>query len=266
MKKASKTKKRGRPKKITKEFMDKYLPLAQTIAATVAGRGLPPNVEYKDLVSDGVVGLIKAYETFNPDRGVKFETYASYRVRGEILDGLRMYNPVPYRVQVRIRDVAKRGYGVLLKGKGKKKKVHILDGETVEDDLPVKKLLSEAEFQAALSKIQKVVAASALMYLLSLETVIETTGEDVQEDSTPADDLEFAELKGRLVVAIEGLPETEKKVLTMFYKRNMTQREISKKLRLSPSKVNRVLGRAIMLLKKQLDDSNLRKAVSAGGR
>ncbi|MFH0886872.1 MAG: sigma-70 family RNA polymerase sigma factor [bacterium] len=254
---AVKAKKRGRKKKVTKEFMEKYLSLVQTIAATVAGKGLPPNVEFNDLVSDGVVGLMKAYETFNPERGVKFETYASYRIRGEILDGLRMYNPVPYRVQVKIRDVAKHGYKALVR-----KKEEFEAGEEMDlDELPKDKMLSEEEFQTAVSKIQKIVAASALMYLLSLETVTESTGEDVEEESSPAEDMEFSELKGRLESALEGLPLLEKKVIRLFYRKDMTQREISKKLNLSPSKVNRVLGKAIMRLRRNLDDGTIPKEV-----
>src|SRR3989339_1513326 len=99
-------------KKVTKKLpkaIEAYMPLVHAIASMVSGKGLPPNIEYDDLVSDGTVGLMKAWERFDPNRGVKFETYASYRIRGEILDGLRNYNPVPYRVQVMIRDMAQKG-------------------------------------------------------------------------------------------------------------------------------------------------------------
>src|SRR3989338_5738338 len=96
-----------------------FMPLVHSIASMVSGKGLPPNIEYDDLVSDGTVGLMKAWDNFDPDRGVKFETYASYRVRGEILDGLKTYNPVPYRVQVMVRDLAKEGVKSVVAKKGK---------------------------------------------------------------------------------------------------------------------------------------------------
>ena len=94
-------------KEMPAKMLEQYTPLVNSIASMVSGKGLPPNIDFNDLVSDGFIGLMKAWENFDPTRGVKFETYASYRIRGEILDGLKNYNPVPYRVQVMIRDMAK---------------------------------------------------------------------------------------------------------------------------------------------------------------
>ena len=147
-------------KKETKKLpktIEAYMPLVNSIASMVSGKGLPPNVDYNDLVSDGTVGLMKAWENFDPNRGVKFETYASYRIRGEILDGLKNYSPVPYRIQVMIRDLAQKGYKATVAEKLKK-----------EEKLIEKKELTEAEFKSAVEKIKKIISASALMYMLSL--------------------------------------------------------------------------------------------------
>ncbi|MFC1559476.1 sigma-70 family RNA polymerase sigma factor [Candidatus Margulisiibacteriota bacterium] len=239
-----------KPEKVVKmpmKTVEMYMPLVHSIASMVAGKGLPPSIDYNDLVSDGTVGLLKAWEGFDPGRGVKFETYASYRIRGEILDGLKNYNPVPYRVQVVIRDVAKRGYRALLEGKDKKGKKEELDEELS------KKKLSEGEFKSAVKKIKKVVAASALMYLLSLEGIREKRGEvKISTEKTPADELDFAELKGRLTNAVEGLPELEKKVLDLFFNKDMSQKDISDQMKLSRSKVNRVIGRTVNTLREKL--------------
>src|SRR3989338_4443393 len=135
--------------------VEAYIPLVHSIAAMISGKGLPPNIDYNDLVSDGMIGLMKAWERFDPKRGVKFETYASYRIRGEILDGLKGYSPVPYRVQVMVRDLAKQGYQAVVRRKEKR-----------EEKLLEKKELTAKEFQAALKQIKKIVSASALMYLL----------------------------------------------------------------------------------------------------
>src|SRR3989344_6567614 len=142
--------------------VESYMPLVHSIASMVSGKGLPPNIEYDDLVSDGTIGLMKAWENFDAGRGVKFETYASYRIRGEILDGLKNYNPVPYRVQVMVRDLAKKGVKSVV---GKKEKA--------EDDLLEKKELSADEFKQALKRIKKIVSAPALMYLLSIQEMSE---------------------------------------------------------------------------------------------
>ncbi len=227
--------------------LEAYMPLVHSIAAMISGKGLPPNIEYNDLVSDGMVGLMKAWERFDPKRGVKFETYASYRIRGEILDGLKLYNPVPYRVQVMIRDLAKKGDKALLKGVNKG------DGITDKDlKLLEKKQLSESEFKSAVNKIQKIVSASALMYLVSLEQLTETSEVQVSGERTPADLAETNDLQSRLSRSIEDLPKLEKKVLEMFFKKGVNQKDIASQLKLSRSKVNRLISRSITSLRKQL--------------
>lgn len=218
------------------KMLEQYMPLVNSIASMVSGKGLPPNIEFDDLVSDGVIGLMKAWNNFDPNRGVKFETYASYRIRGEILDGLKNYNPVPYRVQVMIRDMAKKG----LEGKGQ--------GEEALG----KKELSEKEFKEAVAKIKKIVSASALMYLLSLEALSERSEVHVPGEREPSEAVEFAELRSRLKTGIVDLPVLEKQVVDLFYNHEMTQKDIASKLRLSRSKVNRLLGRAIIRLRDKL--------------
>ena len=81
-----------------------YSPLVKFVAGRV-GAGLPSSVDPGDLVSSGVFGLIDAIERFEPDRGVKFETFAAPRIRGAIYDGLRQLDWVPRSVRSRARDV-----------------------------------------------------------------------------------------------------------------------------------------------------------------
>jgi RNA polymerase sigma factor for flagellar operon FliA len=222
--------------------VEAYMPLVHSIASMVSGKGLPPNVEYDDLVSDGSVGLMKAWENFDPQRGVKFETYASYRVRGEILDGLKNYNPVPYRVQVMVRDLAKKGVeGVI----GKK--------ESKEDKLLEKKELSEDEFRQALKRIKKIVSASALMYLLSVEEMAETGVEaQVSTESTPSAEVEFMELKNRIRAAVQGLPPLQRQVVELFFHKGINQKTIAERLKLSRPKVCRLINKAIKILKNKV--------------
>jgi RNA polymerase sigma factor FliA len=237
--KQKKKRQKGAPKTI-----EAYMPLVHSIASMVSGKGLPPNILYDDLVSDGTIGLMKAWDNFDPDRGVKFETYASYRVRGEILDGLKNYSPVPYRVQVMVRDLAKKGVGsVLNKDKKSKDKEEVLE----------KKELSETEFKQAIKRIKKIVSASALMYLMSLEKMSATGMEaQVSGETTPAAELEFAELKGRIREAIEGLDPLQRKIVGLFYNNGLNQKTIASKLKLSRPKVCRVLAKAIKNVKGKL--------------
>ena len=220
--------------------IEAYMPLVHSIASMVSGKGLPPNIEYDDLVSDGTVGLMKAWENFDPDRGVKFETYSSYRIRGEILDGLKSYNPVPYRVQVMVRDLAKKGVKAVMSGKK-------------EEDILEKKELSETEFKQAIKRIKKIISASALMYLLSLEQM---SGEGIEAavpgESTPAAEAEFDELKERIRGVVQDLPPLQKKVVELFYNKGMNQKTIAKELKLSRPKVCRLLGKAINIIRNRI--------------
>lgn len=245
----TKQKKKEQPNKTT-DFtpmpMESYAPLVHSIASMISGKGLPPNIDYNDLVSDGMVGLMKAWENFDPKRGVKFETYASYRIRGEILDGLRLYNPVPYRIQVMIRDLAKKGYAAVLSG-SKEEGISKKDIKLLE-----KKKLSEDEFKSAVSKIQKIVSASALMYLVSIDQLAETTEVQISSERTQVDDHESHELQERLNRELNSLPKQEKMVIDMFFKKNISQKQISKELKLSRSKVNRLISRGIERLKGKL--------------
>jgi RNA polymerase sigma factor for flagellar operon FliA len=234
--KQKKVEKKGLPRSI-----EVYMPLVHSIASMVSGKGLPPNIEYDDLVSDGTVGLMKAWENFDPDRGVKFETYASYRVRGEILDGLKNYSPVPYRVQVMVRDLAKKGVKAVIGKKGK------------EEDLLEKKELSEEEFKEALKRIRKIVSASALMYLLSVEEMAEAGVEaQVATEMTPASEIDFAELKEKIRSEIQNLPPLQKQVVEMFFHKGINQKTIAQKLKLSRPKVCRLLNKATETLRRKL--------------
>jgi len=221
--------------------VEAYMPLVHSIASMVSGKGLPPNIDYNDLVSDGTVGLMKAWENFDPERGVKFETYASYRIRGEILDGLKNYSPVPYRVQVMIRDLAKKGYRATVAEKLKR-----------DEKLFRKKELTETEFKTAVAKIKKIVAASALMYLLSLEEMAARTEVTVEAERGPVEELEFSELKDRLNASLAKLPPLNRQVLNLFYKKGINQKTIAKKLKLSRPKVCRIIDRSVRFLQQEL--------------
>ncbi|HTY13743.1 MAG TPA: sigma-70 family RNA polymerase sigma factor [Candidatus Omnitrophota bacterium] len=235
--------KTGEEKKLPKSI-EAYMPLVHSIASMVSGKGLPPSVDYNDLVSDGTVGLMKAWENFDPGRNVKFETYASYRIRGEILDGLKNYSPVPYRVQVMIRDLATKGYKATVAEKVKKD----------EKDLE-KKQLSEGEFRTAVDKIKKIISASALMYMLSLEEMAERTEVTVQSERGPSDEVEFMELRERLNLAKKNLPPLYQQVLNLFYQKGLNQKTIAAQLNLSRPKVCRVIDRSVRQLQKELRGS-----------
>lgn len=185
---------------------------------------------------------MKAWDNFDPKRGVKFETYASYRIRGEILDGLKNYSPVPYRVQVMVRDLAKKGVKSVLSRKEKE-----------EEQLLEKKELTEEEFKQALKRIKKIVSASALMYLLSIEEMSAAGVEaQVSGEVTPASEVDFAELKERIRNTVQDLPPLQRQVVELFFHKGINQKTIASKLKLSRPKVCRLINKAIETLKRKV--------------
>lgn len=226
--------------------IEAYMPLVHSIASMVSGKGLPPSIDYNDLVSDGTVGLMKAWENFDPKRGVKFETYASYRIRGEILDGLRNYSPVPYRVQVMVRDLAQKGYKASVAEKIKDKEKEVKNQG-----------LSETQFKSAVKKVKKIIGASALMYLLSLEEMISYTEVQVAGERGPVDELEFLELRGKLDECLFKLPPLQRQVMELFYKKGVNQKTIAAQLKLSRPKVCRLIDRSIRQIQKELKKNNV---------
>ncbi|MDI6731485.1 MAG: sigma-70 family RNA polymerase sigma factor [Candidatus Margulisbacteria bacterium] len=229
-------------RKVLPQALESYMPLVHSIASMVSGKGLPPNIEYDDLVSDGTVGLMKAADNFDPHRGVKFETYASYRVRGEILDGLKNYSPVPYRVQVMVRDLAKKGVKAVVSKKEKE-----------EEELLEKKELTEDEFKSAIKRIKKIVSASALMYLLSIEEMSSVGIEAaVPGETTPDSEAEFDELKMRIRSVVQNLPPLQKRVVELFFSRGINQRTIARQLKLSRPKVCRLIAKSINIIKSRI--------------
>jgi RNA polymerase sigma factor (sigma-70 family) len=140
-----------------------------------------------------------------------------------------------------IRDLAKKGYKEAVKEKLSK-----------EDKLLEKKELSEDEFKQAVAKIKKIVSASALMYLLSLEEMATRTEVTVAGEKGPVEELEFSELKQKLDKSLEKLPPLQRKVAHLFFHQGLKQKEIAKKLDLSKPKVCRLIDRATRRLQQEL--------------
>ncbi|MDR0998788.1 MAG: sigma-70 family RNA polymerase sigma factor, partial [Treponema sp.] len=94
----------NRDPKIREMFIKQYAPLVKYVAGKVAV-GMPHNVEFDDLVGFGVFGLLDAIDKFDPDKNVKFKTYAVTRIRGAIFDELRTIDWVPRSVRQKTREV-----------------------------------------------------------------------------------------------------------------------------------------------------------------
>jgi len=222
-----------------------YSPMVKFVAGRL-GAGLPSHVEDADLISYGLVGLIGAIERFEPERGIKFETFAMTRIRGAIIDELRSLDWVPRSVRSRAREIEQV----------QAKLEHELQRAPSEAELADKLNMTEEELQGALLEI----ANSSVYALDELWTVSDSSGDQVSLLDTIADEgaadpqeaLATTEVKDRLTEAIGGLPEREQLVVALYYYENLTLREIGEVLGVTESRVSQLHTKAVMRLKSHL--------------
>ncbi len=219
-----------------------YSPLVKYVAGRVAV-GLPQNVEQSDLVSYGMFGLIDAIDKFEPDRGFKFETYAISRIKGAILDELRSIDWVPRSVRSKVRQIEK-AYAKL------EARHH---RPPTDDELGAELRWTAEQLQAALTQISTV-GLAALDEILTVggdrgEAI--TLGDTIADNSAhgPMGAFEITETRQLLGQAINGLPEREKIVLTLYYYESLTLQEIGRVLGVTESRVCQIHTKAVLHLR-----------------
>jgi RNA polymerase sigma factor FliA len=221
-----------------------YAPLVKFVAGRV-GASLPAHVDEQDLVSYGLLGLIGAIERFDPEREIKFETFAMSRIRGAIIDELRSLDWVPRSVRTRAREI-ERAIAALERD---------LLRVPTDEEIAAKLGVSLDELEASLHEISRSTVA-ALDELWSpsgggdqialIDTIEDTQGPD------PEFSLEQTEVREALAEAISGLPEREKLVVTLYYYEELTLREIGDVLSVTESRVSQLHTKAILRLKAHL--------------
>lgn len=228
-------------------IIDQYAYLVKITAGRVVSN-LPPSLERDDLVSAGVVGLIKAVDQFDTNRQVKFETYAIALIRGAILEMLREEDWVPRSVRERVKQL-ERTYLSLESTLGRPPSEHEVARELN---------LSSEEFH-------KLLLDTGRTSLLSLDDIlVGTEGSEklhladvIRDDSeTPSGEVELREMKRSLAAAIERLPEREKLVIALYYYEGLTFKEIGKILTISESRVYQLHTQAVIRLRGYLQRDN----------
>lgn len=221
-----------------------YAPLVKFVAGRV-GANLPSHVDEQDLVSYGLLGLIGAIERFDPDREIKFETFAIARIRGAIIDELRSLDWVPRSVRTRARQI-ERAIATLEK--------ELMRAPT-DEEIAKKLGLSTDELEESLHEISRT-SVAALDELWSPSgtgdqvSLIDTIEDDSGPD--PEMSLEQSEVKEALAEAISDLPEREKLVVTLYYYEELTLREIGEVLGVTESRVSQLHTKAILRMKAHL--------------
>jgi len=222
-----------------------YAPLVKFVAGRL-GSGLPAHVEENDLVSYGLLGLIGAIERYDPERDVKFETYAIARIKGSIIDELRSMDWVPRSVRARARDIERAITHLEAQ----------LHRAPTDEEIAARLGITEEELDDSLTDISRssIAALDELWTMASgsgdqvalIDTIEDTQGPD------PQSELDQSELREALAEAIDRLPEREKIVVTLYYYEELTLREIGEVLGVTESRVSQLHTKAILRLKARL--------------
>lgn len=222
-----------------------FSPLVRQVAARV-GAGLPSQVEHADLISYGVFGLIDAIDKYDPERPVKFETYAISRIRGAIIDELRSLDWIPRSIRSRAREV-ERAHTEL------EAKLH----RTPTDSEMAEHLeITPQEYRVTMNRLSTVnmVALDEVTSSGSDRTEAMTLLDTLHDTSAldPARSMESEETKFLLARAIDQLGEREKFVLTLYYFENMTLAEIGEVLGVTESRISQMHSKAVAQLRARL--------------
>lgn len=232
--------------KVAKDkLLVEYSRLVKYIADRI-GYTLPASVDKNDLISSGILGLIKAVETFDIEREIKFETYASHKIRGAILDELRALDWVPRSVRSKSRQLQK-AYSDLENQLGRTP----YDDEVCDHlDITEKeyaKMLGDVAPTTILSLEEALPNRSSDSKELTLIDTIEDPGSD-----NPLAVLGYAEVKRILKEAIQSLPEKEKLVVALYHFEELTLKEIGVVLDISESRVSQIHSKTILRLRAKL--------------
>ena len=227
-------------KKARDALINRYAYLVKITAGRVV-TSLPPNVDREDLISAGVVGLIKAIDQFDPERKVKFETYAIALIRGAILEMLREEDWVPRSVRERVK-LLERTYLRLEGILGRPATEQEVAQELGVDVETFHSMLAEAG-RAALMSLDDIVLTSEGNEKIHLGDVVQDQRANIVAE------VEVKAVKSTLGDSIERLPEREQLVITLYYYEGLTFKEIGRILGVSESRVYQLHTQAVIRLR-----------------
>jgi len=237
-----KTYSQTKDKKIKETLIIEYANVVKYVAGRLS-MYLGNNVEFDDLVGYGVFGLIDAIDKFDLEKGIKFETYASLRIRGAILDNIRKMDWVPRSVRKKQKAIEK----------AYQKLESQLSQNVGPEDMAI-------ELGISIEEYHKWKNQTKALTLTSLEDYVERGGESQMEQIgksrfiLPEASVEKEELKETLIQAIKSLSEKETKVITLYYYEELTLKEISYIMEVSESRVSQLHTKALGKMRKLLGD------------
>ena len=225
---------------IREKLIIEYSPLVKFVAGRLSIY-LGSYVDYDDLVSFGVFGLIDAIDKFDLSKGVKFETYASLRIRGSIIDSIRDMDWAPRSLRQKSKEIEKLYVEV------ENELGHAASDKEMADKLGV----SVEEFSKMLNELN-ISTMTSLDEFLEQNYEIGVENNDVLKEGIPENYVEINELKATLADAINKLPEKEKRVVSFYYYEELTLKEISAIMNVSESRISQLHTKAILRLRGKL--------------
>ncbi len=217
-----------------------YAPLVKVVAGRLS-MYLGYNVEYDDLVGYGVFGLIDAIDKFDPEKMVKFETYASLRIRGAILDQIRKMDWIPRTIRQKQKRISTAV-----------KDIEEKTGKNPTDaDVASELGITEDEYLEWQSQM-KITNVMSLNEYMEQGIEVPNAPNASQQFDQPEDVIERGELKTVLSEALELLTEKERKVIELYYYEELTLKEISHILEVSESRISQLHTKGLQKMKTKM--------------
>jgi RNA polymerase sigma factor for flagellar operon FliA len=241
----------NRNPKIRESFIKQYAPLVKYVAGKVAV-GMPHNVEFDDLVGFGFFGLLDAIDRFDPDKNVKFKTYAVPRIKGAIFDELRSIDWVPRSVRQKTKEVEET-IGALEAQLGR---------SATDQEIAGALGMDENEFLKTMMRISSTSILSLNdVWFSGDENDKVSIGDSIESPTSLNPDVivEKDEIRQVIINSIGELPDKEKKILVLYYYEDMTLKEIGQVMGITESRVSQLHTKAILRLRSKL--TNVRKGI-----
>lgn len=238
---ASETPAEAQPGLVADELVIRHAELVKRIAFHLVSR-MPPSVEVEDLIQAGMIGLLDAARQYTASKGASFETYASIRIRGAMLDDVRRADWTPRSVHRSVREMAEV--------------VRRIENETGTEARP-------AEIAAALGvpleeyhRLAQDAVSCRLFSFEQMNTESEDSPADYAADDAPgpADLAEQEGFRTALEQVIESLPERERLVLSLYYDEELNLREIGEVLSVTESRVCQIHGQALVRIRARMKE------------
>lgn len=243
--------KKTKSSQIRDKFIRQYMPLVKYVAGKVH-TGMPGSVDYDDLVGYGQFGLLDAINKFDPEKNVKFKTYAVTRIRGAIFDELRLLDWVPRSVRQKSREI--EDTIVELESR--------LGRPASDTEIANAMGVTESEFHQTVLKVSgtSILSLNDVWYSGDDSERV-SIGDCIESPSSMNPDVvvEREEIRRVIIDAISELPEKEKMVLVLYYHEDMTFKEIGQVLEVSESRVSQLHSKANLRLRAKL--TNVRKGI-----